>query len=73
MMYLYCDDADQAYHRALKAGAESIMEPADQFYGDRNGGVKDPFGHIWWFATQIEEVSPNELHRRAHEFQQKSA
>lgn len=57
--------ADAVYERALKAGATSIMEPADQFYGDRHGGVTDPFGNQWWIATHIEDVSNEELARRA--------
>jgi uncharacterized glyoxalase superfamily protein PhnB len=43
------------------------MEPADQFYGDRNAGVIDPSGNRWWIATHIEDVSPEELARRARE------
>ncbi len=46
-LYLYVHDADAVYKRALEAGAESLMEPADQFYGDRNAGVKDPTGNTW--------------------------
>ena len=49
----------------LDAGATSVMEPANQFYGDRNAGVKDPTGNIWWIATHMEDVSPDELARRA--------
>ena len=41
------------------------MEPADQFYGDRNAGVEDPAGNYWWIATHIEDLSPEELERRA--------
>lgn len=50
-IHLYVDDADAAYGSALQAGASSLMEPADQDYGDRMGGVKDPFGNVWWIAT----------------------
>lgn len=67
-IYLYVDDADSVYQRALQAGATSIMEPADQFYGDRNAGVKDACGNLWWIATRIEEVSPEELQKRANAF-----
>lgn len=63
--YLYVEDCDATYRRALSAGASSTMEPADQFYGDRNGGVIDPFGNQWWIATRIENVAPDELQRRA--------
>jgi PhnB protein len=63
--YLYLSDVDAAYARALRAGGESIMEPADQFYGDRNAGVRDASGNTWWLATHIEDVSSEEIARRA--------
>ncbi len=55
-LYLYLEDVDAVYRRALQAGATSIMEPADQPYGDRSGGVKDAFGNIWYISTHIEDV-----------------
>jgi len=64
-VYLYVKDTDAAYKRALQAGATSLMEPADQFYGDRNAGVRDPLGDIWWIATHKEDVSPEEIMKRA--------
>lgn len=64
-LYLYLPDTDAAYHSALKAGAVSIMEPADQFYGDRNAGVQDNWGNYWWLATHIEDVSQDEIVKRA--------
>jgi len=64
-LYLYVKDTDATYKRALEAGATSVTEPADQFYGDRNAGVKDPVGNFWWIATHIEDVAPEELKRRA--------
>lgn len=67
-MALYTDNADALYKRALEAGATSIREPADQFYGDRSGGVKDPAGNHWWIATHIEDVPPGELKKRAEEW-----
>ena len=63
-IYLYVEDADATYQKALDAGATSIMPPADMFYGDRHGGVTDPSGNSWWIATHIEDVSPEELERR---------
>jgi uncharacterized glyoxalase superfamily protein PhnB len=63
-VYLYVEDADATYRRALDAGGTSIMEPMDMFYGDRHGGVKDPSGNSWWIATHIEDVSAEELERR---------
>lgn len=65
MIYLYVPDADTAYKRALQAGAKSVMEPADQFYGDRSGGVEDASGNKWWVATHKEEISREEMGRRA--------
>lgn len=64
MLYIYVDDTDAAYKRALEKGAESVMEPADQFYGDRNAGVKDKDGISWWMASHVEDISPEELQRR---------
>ena len=64
-LYVYVSDTDATYKRALSAGATCLMEPADQFYGDRNAGVKDVAGNIWWIATHIEDISRDELIRRA--------
>ncbi len=64
-LLLYLNDVDTAYRRALDAGATSVREPADQFYGDRSGGVQDAAGNQWWISTHIEDVSPEELRRRA--------
>jgi uncharacterized glyoxalase superfamily protein PhnB len=64
-IYLYLPDVDAAYKRALEAGATSLMEPADQFYGDRSAGVKDSQGNMWWIATHVEDVAPEEMRRRA--------
>jgi PhnB protein len=68
-LYFYVPDADAVYARALEAGAESVMALADQFYGDRHGGVRDPSGNVWWIATHIEDVSPEEIARRAQAMQ----
>lgn len=65
MFYLYVHDTDAVYKRAIEAGATSIKEPSDQFYGDRNAGVIDVSGNQWWMATHIEDVSPEELQKRA--------
>jgi PhnB protein len=68
MLYLYVPDVDTVYQRALKAGATSIMEPSDQFYGDRGSGVKDQAGNQWFIATHIEDVASAELKQRAEKF-----
>jgi uncharacterized glyoxalase superfamily protein PhnB len=57
-LHLYVPDTDELYRRALDAGATSIMEPKDQPYGDRSGGVRDPFGNQWFIATHIRDVPP---------------
>jgi PhnB protein len=65
MLYLYVEDTDAVYRAAIAAGAKSILEPVNQFYGDRNAGVEDPTGNQWWIATHVEDVSPEEMQRRA--------
>jgi PhnB protein len=67
MLHLYVEDADAVVAAAAEAGA-TVEEPvADQFYGDRGGKITDPFGHRWWIATRVEEVSDEEAKRRAAE------
>jgi PhnB protein len=68
MLYVYVPNVDAVYQKALKAGATPEMEPSDQFYGDRSGGVRDPAGNRWHIATHVEDVSPAELKKRAAEF-----
>jgi PhnB protein len=65
MLYVYVSDIDETHKRALAAGATQVKEPANQFYGDRSSGVTDPFGNYWGIATHVEDVSPEELERRA--------
>jgi len=64
-LLLYVTDTDATYRRALKAGATSLREPMDAFYGDRTAGVKDSFGNSWWIATHQEDVSREDLEKRA--------
>jgi PhnB protein len=59
------EDCDTTYRQALQAGGVSLREPAAQFYGDRSAGVKDPCGNSWWIATHVEDVSNEEIERRA--------
>lgn len=66
--YLYVEDTDAVYKQALKTGATSTSEPTDQFYGDRTAGVVDPFGNQWWIGTHIEDVSSEEIKKRAQAF-----
>ena len=63
-LYFYVPKVDAVYQQALDAGATSTMEPADMFYGDRNAGVQDAWGNMWWIATHIEDVSDIEMERR---------
>jgi uncharacterized glyoxalase superfamily protein PhnB len=72
-IYLYVNDADATYQRALQAGATSVMEPANLFYGDRHGSVKDPAGNYWSIATHIEDVPREELAKRAEDFMKQQA
>ena len=61
MCYVYVKDADDVYNRALKSGAISISVPADQVYGNREGGFKDQEGNTWWVSQFIKKVSPEEI------------
>jgi PhnB protein len=67
MFYLYVEDTDATYKRAMEAGAVSLREPMDTFYGDRSAGVRDDFGNQWWIGTHQEDVSPEEMARREKE------
>jgi PhnB protein len=60
-------DCDGAYDRAIKAGAESLREPENQFWGMRSAIVKDPYGYRWSFSQRVEDLSPEELAKRAQE------
>ena len=62
---VYVNDVDALVKQAGAAGARVVRPPADQFYGDRIATLEDPFGHSWSFATHIEDVSPEEMHKRA--------
>jgi PhnB protein len=66
-LFVYLEDVDDVFRRALEAGATAVSEPEDQFYGDRVGMFDDPFGHRWNVATHIEDVPPDEMERRAAE------
>ena len=62
--YVFVDNADEVYKRALHHGASSLMEPADRYYGYREGGVKDPQGNSWWIAQVLEKISEAEMQER---------
>ena len=73
LFVLWSEKTDELYKRALAVGATSVREPADMFYGDRTGGVKDMNGNQWWLSTHVEDVAPEELARRAKAMAAKSA
>jgi PhnB protein len=68
IMATYWADVDAAWNRALAAGAEVIHPLADQFYGERGGRLRDPFGQQWMLSQRIEELSAEEMERRAAEY-----
>jgi PhnB protein len=65
VLFIYVTDVDRVYQRALKAGASSLSEPANMFWGDRMAQVKDMFGNQWSIATHVEDVPPQEMAKRA--------
>ncbi|HEV2914609.1 MAG TPA: VOC family protein [Pyrinomonadaceae bacterium] len=71
-IFLYVADVDSAFSRAITAGASELRPVMDQFYGDRVGTLKDPFGHVWTLATRKEQLSPEELRARAEQFLRQS-
>ena len=70
LLYLYVENTDATYQKALDAGAASVKEPQDQFYGDRSATVQDAFGNLWSIATHIEDVSDEEVRKRAEDYLQ---
>jgi len=66
-LHVYVEDVDGMFDRALEAGAKVVRPVQDQFYGDRTGRLEDPFGHVWFLATHKEDLTPEEINRRAAE------
>jgi len=62
---IYVEDVDARFQQAIAAGGRETRPVKDQFYGDRSGTFEDPFGHTWTLATHVEDVSPEEMARRA--------
>ena len=73
MVYVYVDDVDAVYKKAIAAKGVSLREPVDEFYGDRSAGIQDPWGNQWWIATHVEDISNEEIEKRAEEFQKQEA
>ncbi|MCB2250986.1 VOC family protein [Pseudomonas chlororaphis] len=70
-LHLYVEDVDRQFAQAVAAGAQVVSEVKDQFYGDRSGTLKDPFGHLWFIATHKEDLSEEQIRQRTMEmFQQ---
>ena len=72
-LFIYTEDVDTMFNRAVKEGARVDMPPSDMFWGDRYGKVTDPFGHHWGLATHIEDVAPEEIQRRQDEWMKQNA
>lgn len=64
-LMIYVDDVDTMFTQAISAGGQQLKALENQFYGDRSGTLKDPFGHTWTVATHIEDVPPEEMEKRA--------
>jgi PhnB protein len=64
-VFLYLEDVDSIFNRAVSAGAKAEMPPQNMFWGNRFGRLTDPFGHAWGVATHVEDVPPEEMSRRA--------
>jgi PhnB protein len=71
-LHLYVADVDAVARQAVAAGAKERRPVKDQFYGDRSGTFEDPYGHVWHIATHKEDLSPDELKRRAKQAMQQS-
>ena len=65
ILHLYVENVDALFERAVAGGAEVILPVADQFWGDRYGMLRDPFGHRWSIASRVEDLSPKQLQARA--------
>ena len=67
-LHVYVEDVDSIFTSALEAGSTERQPFEDKFYGDRSGGFEDPFGHVWHVASHVEDVSPEEMEKRAAAF-----
>ena len=67
-LWLYVENSDALFNRAVGAGATVQMPMADQFWGDRAGAISDPAGYTWWIATRVEDLTREEMNQRSAEF-----
>jgi PhnB protein len=72
-IFVYVENVDEVFQKAVDAGATATMEPDDQFWGDRFGSVTDPFGHSWQISTHVEDVPPEEMEKRSKEWMSQMA
>ena len=67
-IFLYVENTDEVFNRAISAGAKSQMAPMDAFWGDRFGSIVDPFGHVWSIATRKKDMTPDEVKQAGEKF-----
>jgi len=66
--FIYGENVDAAWKRAVDAGGKEVMPLADQFWGDRAGCIEDPFGHRWWLGQHVKDLTPDEIRKNAEAF-----
>jgi PhnB protein len=72
-IFVYTEDIDALFAQAIDAGATSVMDPENMFWGDRFGTLTDPFGHVWNLSTHVEDVPPEEMAERSRKWQEQMA
>jgi len=72
-LMIYVPNVDTVFANALKAGGTEVRPVVDQFYGDRSGTLKDPFGHVWTVSTHVEDVAPDEMTKRMEKWTKEQA
>jgi len=72
-LMIYVPNVDTVFANALKAGGTEVRPVVDQFYGDRSGTLKDPFGHVWTVSTHVEDVAPEEMAKRMEKLAKEQA
>ena len=72
-VFIYTENVDSLFKQAIDAGATSVSDPENMFWGDRFGTLTDPFGHVWYMSTHVEDVSPEEMGERQRQWQEEMA